>query len=295
MNNYYKGIDNSNIEKLIEEKVNEIKNDEKFYEHLLSLGFDDELIVSNISLIIDYFADFKVCSKCKNIKECKFDEPFIKKISLKDKNVIFEYDFCKKYKKISKIKNLSNICDISEEYLSRKIDEIDNNDRRKDFVKMLYNIYVKGQSSFAFVESKKGSGATFITSLFYKEIICKHNYSANYVNGPKRFAELSDDIFNNKIKFKQQLENLQNCDFLVINKLSNYNFNEFTRNNILYPILEHRLSNNLTTIITSELNFEDLMTILNVKKSSRDVRFNQIRDLLDSFTKFNISTNIRVY
>lgn len=295
MNNYYKGIDNSNIEKLIEEKVNEIKNDEKFYEHLLSLGFNDELIVSNISLIIDYFADFKVCSKCKNIKECKFDEPFIKKISLKDKNVIFEYDFCKKYKKINKIKNLSNICDISEEYLSRKIDEIDNNDRRKDFVKMLYNIYVKGQSSFAFVESKKGSGATFITSLFYKEIICKHNYSANYVNGPKRFAELSDDIFNNKIKFKQQLENLQNCDFLVINKLSNYNFNEFTRNNILYPILEHRLSNNLTTIITSELNFEDLMTILNVKKSSRDVRFNQIHDLLDSFTKFNISTNIRVY
>ena len=45
----------------------------------------------------------------------------------------------------------------------------------------------------------------------------------------------------------------------------------------------------------NELNFEDLMTILNVKKSSRDVRFNQIRDLLDSFTKFNISTNIRVY
>ena len=47
--------------------------------------------------------------------------------------------------------------------------------------------------------------------------------------------------------------------------------------------------------LTSELKYEDFLSILNVKNSNKDVRFNQINDLLEEFEKFNISLNIKVY
>ena len=55
------------------------------------------------------------------------------------------------------------------------------------------------------------------------------------------------------------------------------------------------MSNGLTTILTSELKYEDFLSILNVKNSSKDVRLNQIKDILDEFNKINISLNIKFY
>ena len=128
------------------------------------------------------------------------------------------------------------------------------------------------------------------------KVIYKHSISGAYILGSKRLNELADLIFsNNKAEFARKLDELQTADILVINKISNYNFNEFTRNNILYPILENRVSNGLTTILTSELKYEDFLSIINVKNSNKDVRFNQIKELLDDFEKFDISLNIKLY
>ena len=53
----------------------------------------------------------------------------------------------------------------------------------------------------------------------------------SFSQASKRFAELSDLLFNNKAEFAKKLQDLQTADILVINKISNYNFNEFTRKN----------------------------------------------------------------
>lgn len=284
------------VESKINEKLSTINKDKKFCEHLVSLGFDDASIKENISFIIDYYNDYSKCIKCTNVNNCALGEHYIKRVSYKDGLLNFEYDICNKYKKINRVKNLSFICDISDEYLSKSINtDLNKHDVRKGLFSALLEIYSNKKPSFLFVQSKKNSGGTFMTSLFYKEIVYKYSITGSYLLGSKRLAELSDSIFNNKAEFAMKMEELQNVEILVINKISNYNFNEFTRNNILYPILEHRISNGLTTILTSELKYEDFLSIINVKNSNRDVRYNQIKELLDDFEKYNISLNVKIY
>jgi DNA replication protein DnaC len=280
----------------IQEMLNEIFDDAKFCEHLASLGFDNEAIKENISFIIDYYNDYKVCIKCKNPNECALGEHYIKRVNYKDGMLEFEYDICNKYKKINRVKNLSYVCDVADSYLTKSLNtDLDKHQVRGELIKKLFDIYMNKSSKFIFVHSKKRSGGTFLTSLFYKEIVAKHSMTGAFVDAPKRFSELADLFFNNKAEFTRKLEELKTAEILVINKLSNFNFNEFIRNNVLYPILESRASENLTTIITSELKYEDLLSILNVKNSFKDVRYTQIKDILDEFEKVNISLNIKFY
>jgi DNA replication protein DnaC len=296
MKTYFKTVPDTVIEKAIQEKLDIILADKKFCEHLSTLGFNNEAIKENISFVIDYYNDYKVCINCKNANDCALGEHYIKRVTYNDGILNFEYDLCNKYKKINRVRNLSYYCDVNDDYLTKSLNhDLDKHAVRGDLLKVLFDIYLNKSSKFVFVQSKKNSGGTFITSLFYKEIVAKHSLTGAYINGAKRFAELADLIFSNKAEFARRLEELQTAEILVINKISNYNFNEFIRNNVLYPILETRLSNGLTTILTSELKYEDFLSILNVKNSSKDVRFNQIKDILDEFNKINISLNIKFY
>ena len=296
MKTYIKTVPDAVIEKAIQEKLDIILADEKFCEHLSTLGFNNEAIKENISFVIDYYNDYKICINCKNANDCALGEHYIKRVTYNDGILNFEYDLCNKYKKINRVRNLSCYCDVNDDYLTKSLNhDLDKHAVRSDLLKALFDIYLNKSSKFIFVQSKKNSGGTFITSLFYKEIIAKHSLTGAYINGAKRFAELADLIFSNKAEFARRLEELQTAEILVINKISNYNFNEFIRNNVLYPILETRMSNGLTTILTSELKYEDFLSILNVKNSSKDVRLNQIKDILDEFNKINISLNIKFY
>ena len=296
MKKFTTDIKSQDVEKIINDKVETIMADEKFCAHLNDLGFDEKTIRENILIIVDYYNDYKVCSNCTNVSTCGLGEHYIKLISLNDNLLTFEYDVCEKYKKINRVKNLSTFCDISDEFLTKSAkNDLKKTENRKQLVTTFMEILKKGSKKFVFVESKKGCGGTFITSIFYKEIVFRNSMSGNYIHAPKRFAELSENLFNNKAEFAKKMDELQNCEILVINKLSNFNFNEFTRNNILFPILENRLSNNLTTIITSELEYEDFITLLNVKNSNKDVRFKQINELLDSFERTSISTKIKIF
>ena len=296
MKTYIKTVPDAVIEKAIQEKLDIILADEKFCEHLSTLGFNNEAIKENISFVIDYYNDYKICINCKNANDCALGEHYIKRVTYNDGILNFEYDLCNKYKKINRVRNLSYYCDVNDDYLTKSLNhDLDKHAVRSDLLKALFDIYLNKSSKFIFVQSKKNSGGTFITSLFYKEIIAKHSLTGAYINGAKRFAELADLIFSNKAEFARRLEELQTAELLVINKISNYNFNEFIRNNVLYPILETRMSNGLTTILTSELKYEDFLSILNVKNSSKDVRLNQIKDILDEFNKINISLNIKFY
>ena len=286
---------NMEVDKFIKEKMDEIKANKKFCEHLASLGFDYASIEENISFITDYFYDYTKCENCNDINSCPLGDRYIKKVTYSDGILNFEYDICPKYKKINRVKNLSYICDIPEEYLTKSLGNIDKHLIRKKLLLSLVDIYQNNTNKFIFITSKKNSGGSFITSLFYKEIVAAHSVSGAYLDGSKRLNELCNLLFSNKAEFTKRMEELQNVEVLFINKISNYNFNEFTRNNVLYPLLETRASKGLTTVLTSELNFDDYISVLDVKNNMKDVRLRQIKELLNEFEKIDISLNIKVY
>ena len=58
MKTYIKTVPDAVIEKAIQEKLDIILADEKFCEHLSTLGFNNEAIKENISFVIDYYNDY---------------------------------------------------------------------------------------------------------------------------------------------------------------------------------------------------------------------------------------------
>ena len=135
-------ISDASLEKLIDKHVENITKDEKFCSHLQSLGFDLEAIKENISFIIDYYEDYKVCINCKDPLKCALGEHYIKKVTYENGLLNFEYDLCAKYKKINRAKNLSTICDIPDSFLVKSLaSDLDKHNVRSPFLTTMLDIH----------------------------------------------------------------------------------------------------------------------------------------------------------
>lgn len=283
------------VENLRKEKINEILNDFNFSEKLYSIGLSDNDIENNIESLIDFYDEYKICEKCKDIKDCLFKNKYVRKLQLINGKINFEFELCHKSKNLFLAKELSFICDIDDELLSKNIKDIHISKNRQQFILKLTEMVKKFDNNFIFLTSKKKSGGTFLTSVFYKEIISNKRISGAYADADKLYNRLTSIMFTDKNEFQDMMDKLCNVDFLVINKISNINFNEFTRNNILFPILEKRISKKLSTIFTSEVEYDDFLSLISFNKF-KDIRHKQIKELMDdNFSKFNISINIKFY
>ena len=76
---------------------------------------------------------------------------------------------------------------------------------------------------------------------------------SNFISDMKGYIGTNSDLL------KKNIENLKMADYLFLDDLGSEAVSEFVRDDILFTILDYRLENNLMTIITSNLNFEDLL------------------------------------
>lgn len=71
--------------------------------------------------------------------------------------------------------------------------------------------------------------------------------------------------------FKEVIEYIKKVDLLLIDDLGAENLTAYNRDEILCPILQYRMDNNLTTFITSNLNIDDLSMHLSSSKNGVEI------------------------
>lgn len=289
----------SNRDELRKTLFNEYKNNSEFYQELISFGLTDDDIFNNVGALKEYFEQFKICPNCKDIASCPLQTGNIirKMVSFKDGILQFEFGYCDSYLKLKNTESLIFINDIDPSYEQDNFAKINVSESRTDLLLFLTQKLYKNDlnSPLIFVNSSAQSGGTYITSLFLKQYVQNKNVSGIYANSFERIAELNDLLFSDKSTFNERINMYINVPVLVLNKLSNAYINDFIRDNIIFPILSARANNNLLTIITSELSFDDFCKLFSGKNVQGQVRANQIKKILTKFKQFDISTDLDIY
>ena len=259
--------------------------DKDFASLCSKLKVEESEIVKHTSLLEDTVECLKKCKECKGIHECKSSLPgFVLYPKVIDKKIEFIYMPCKYKKEVNEnvsyfdtpevikgasMKNIKATGSERIEVIKYMKELIDNYG-----VKPLKGIYLHG--SF-------GSGKSYLMSALVNEISKKYKANAIIMYYPNLLKTLKSS-FNDE--YNSKLESITVTDILMIDDIGAERNSDWARDEILGPILQYRMDNNLLTIFTSNYKIEELEAHLKETKEGTDaVKARRIIERIKYLTK----------
>lgn len=233
---------------------------------IASLGVTDQEIKDNYDLFLQYMNFNSSCIKCKKAKECDHSTPGYQYILKRDfvGNLTDGMAICDKFKNLYHLKNNLLYTTFEDEFLF--------NENYKNFLKD--NLKVLGDTKnidkvIKILKNEKINGIYFkIESstirrdiLFgLSQVLLKYNkcgivsYTDLVRNLQTKYKGLDIELFNS----------IKNLPLLVIDGIGNETITTFSRDEVLIPLIDYRLQHELTTIITSQYNIDELASLYKI-------------------------------
>lgn len=223
---------------------------------------DDDLFDRFLSEIYTYSTEKKTCNNCGGLSQCKFLNPGYNSDIIFDNGLIMlEYNPCRyKSKELEEI-GPSNLVDTM--YFSRdlvnKSGDLHVTKERKDVLSEVskfiskYNKdnYVKG----LYLHSSYGNGKTYILSYIALSMANK-GYNVLMAYFPDLSREIRSSISLGTLEDK--INKLKEIDILIIDEIGGEMASAWFRDEVLGPILQHRMVSDKPTFFSSNYDLEGL-------------------------------------
>ena len=282
--------------KMLDKEFDNSMKDDYFNKIVSKLKLDKDYLEKYTSLLEESSLEFRNCSNCKGLVECKNKiNGFAYLPKVVDGNIVFEYKACRfkksALKKENSLKNIKNFNtpDFYKEASISKIYKTDKN--RFEVINWLLDFldnYKEGDKGL-YLHGNFGSGKTYLIAATLNEL-SKKGYKSSIIFWPEFIRDMFSD------EFKESLNYVKNVDLLLIDDLGAENLTAYNRDEILCPILQYRMDNKLTTFITSNLDMKGLTNHLSTSKNGvEEIKAGRIISRIEQLTvdMTLISKNLR--
>ncbi len=249
-----------------------------------------ETIIFGVNKILTFISDKETCSRCEGLFDCKLTtEGFWPKLSIYNDDIELEYEKCKFNDSDNSKKNI-NAFYVPKKIFQAGLDDFDMiGTDRKEIHRFMLNFlknyskknYIKGM----YISGLYGSGKTYILATMANEL-AKLGFKITFVYYPDLVRELKSSIGAGG--FEEKIEILKSSEILFIDDIGGETVSQFIRDEVLGPILQYRLMDQLPTFFSSNLKTKTLIdsmckdeTSLEKTKALRVVE--RIRSLTEAF------------
>ena len=161
--------------------------------------------------------------------------------------------------------------EVSKQIRNAKMSEIYTDDKnRLELIKWVTTFIKEFKKGNAFrglyLSGNFGSGKSYIVSACLNELV-KDGYNAAMIYYPEFLRTLKSSFSSD---FDEQYDYARKSDLLLLDDIGAENVTPWSRDEILGPILQYRMDNNLPTFFTSNLTLEELEVHLSEGKNSVD-------------------------
>lgn len=276
--------------------LNKLLNDIEFKEYIDKLDIPYETLARYTSLLEECKDEYYRCKNCKSIMECNNKIEGCMYLPINDNGIKFCYKKCKYKKKIEEkydyLKNVYtfNIPNCIKEANMKDID-ITIKERAKaiKFLTQFIEDYLNHKKvTGLYLYGNFGSGKTYLISAMFNEL-AKHKIESGIIFWPE-YLRMLKTLFNDNNEYKRSFEKVKTVPLLLIDDLGAENMTTWGRDEILCPILQYRMENDLPTFITSNLDLKSLETHLSMNneviKARRIIeRVKQLTNELEMISK----------
>lgn len=291
--------DMKNIEKVdLDVEYKNASKDTNFKTITKSLKLKDEELKKYTSILEECSIEYDHCKNCKGIIECKNKVEGYCYLPVNDHgNLNFTYRPCK-YKQalVKKNKHLENIKYFNTpKYVEEaSLDNIYKTDKKRfEVINWLMDFlddYEAGKKCKGlYLHGNFGCGKTYLISAIFNEL-AKDGIKSSIIFWPEFLRQAFYDDFNDKFDY------VKKTPLLLIDDIGAEGLTAWNRDEILCPLLQYRMDNELTTFFTSNLSLKELEDHLSNSKSGVDhVKAGRIISRIEQLTTNleMISKNLR--
>ena len=265
---------NDNLSDIKKEYFNSRK-DEGFKSFTDKIDLSDDYLMKYNSLLNQCYNEEKNCKNCKGLFDCKNEVNGCKYTPIViDNELNFDYKVCKFKNKllddIDYIKD-SYLFSVPKEVRNAKMKDIYTDDKnRVEVIKWLTKFIkdykeqkpVKG----LYLSGNFGSGKSYLVSAMINELV-KSGYKGALVCYPEFLRSLKASFGKD---FEEQFDYAKNADLLLLDDIGAENITPWSRDEILFSILQYRMDEKLPTFFTSNLTLDELEIHLSMQNGKVD-------------------------
>lgn len=238
---------------------NDALKDKEFKSFTDKIKVSDDIKMKYTSSLEESKIEYNNCLNCNSLGECKnkiMGYAYLPRII--NNGLTFTYKPCKyknnmdkKYAYLNKVKYYN----LPKSYMEASFSSIDKRiASRRDTIKWLNNFINNPSSKGLYLSGSFGSGKTYLIVATLNEL-AKRDIKSAIVFWPEFLRDLKSS-FNDD--YEDKIEYIKNVDLLLIDDLGAEVITPWSRDEILCPILQYRMDNNLPIFITSNFNLENL-------------------------------------
>ena len=277
-------------------------NDKEFKDFVYGLKIDEKLLMKNTSNLEDAFLEYKNCENCKKLESCTNRVHGYRYTPIENNGVIeFSYDACDKTNKDIKTngyKDNLELFELTGDLKNASLKDIYKDDKLripiikyfKEFIDN-YNNEIKPRGMYLY--GSFGSGKTYLIAALFNEM-AKRGVKSIMVYYPKLLGDLKSSF---QTDYAERIDSLETIPLLLLDDIGAENVSNWSRDDVLGPILQYRMENHLPTFFTSNLSLTELEKNLSITTSGVDkVKARRIIDRIKQLTVYHelISKNRRV-
>ena len=237
--------------------------DKEFLEYTNTLPIEEELLSKYTQKLKDSFQEFKNCQNCQNLDLCKNSVKGYQLTPLKNiKTIDFSLMACPKYKKYldtsSYTKNIY-FYQIPKEIKTATFKNIYKDDKQrvpivKYFKEFMDNYNNEVKPKGIYLNGSFGSGKTYLIAALFNEM-AKKNIKSTIIYYPEFLRSLKASF---QTDYKERFNQIKKTPLLLFDDIGAENNTAWSRDEVLGPILQYRMDENLPTFFTSNLTVEEL-------------------------------------
>lgn len=260
-----------------------IKKNKELNDFITSNNIDDKFIEKNINIFLDAKESLDKCVNCKGLYMCSQKKQGEKVSLTLDDVLLSEIEYCKYYLAELRLNNIINkfsYTDIPSKLIDLSLDDIElDNESIKGLFVEVNNILDGIRNKGLYIYGDLGVGKTYISIALANELL-KQNKKVAFVKTNNFINEMRRLIVSDGSKYNNIINSLKKVDILILDDIGSESVSSFSRDDILFNILDYRMENKSLTIFTSNLTKEDLLKHYRYDKADKS-SINRAKRLLE--------------
>ena len=273
-----------NINNILEKNSDEMElvhsfqdacSNKEFYKFITTLPIEEKVLIKYTSSLEDAFIEHKNCKNGKGIGCCKNSVTGYCYTPEKEKNIIkFSYVACKwkeKDLKENAYKENLELFDMPKEIKEASLKEVYTDDKSRVPIIRYFKEFIdkynkKEEPKGLYLTGSFGSGKTYLVAALLNEMARKKVCCA-LVYYPEFLRSLKSSF---QTDYNERFNFIKTSPILLLDDIGAENESNWSRDEVLGPILQYRMQNHLPTFFTSNLTLEELETALSITSSGVD-------------------------
>ena len=248
---------------------------EEFKDFVYGLNIKEEVLMRYTSSLEEACSEHLACLNCKGLDKCPNKLKGYKYTPMLDNSIItFSYDMCsnkiKQDKEDAYKKNL-DLFDMPKDIKDATFIGMYKDDKNrlpiiKYFKEFMDNYNNEEKPKGIYLTGSFGSGKSYLIASLFNEM-AKRNVKSILVYYPEFLRSLKASFGTN---YNEKFESLKKIPLLLLDDIGAENCSNWSRDEVLGPILQYRMDNHLPTFFTSNLTLEELEASLATTSSGVD-------------------------